>query len=127
MEETVIVLMCNNVEKYIIDTARTLKELRENGKYNGDIVLIYDDELNDKIQNYKILQDTITQYNIILKYFPKIDRTKFIEMFNQNPFKEGDKREITKSFQFHKLYLFNSYLSSYIIDAKLYIQLCNIL
>ena len=121
----VIVLMCNNVESYINCTIRTLKEIRENGKYNGDIVLMYDDDLKDKLHVLVELNDVITHYNIKLKYFPTVDRTKFLKLFKENPFKEGDKREVTKSFQFHKLYLFDTYFKQwekvFYIDAGMHI------
>ena len=50
---------------------------------------------------------------MIKKYFPTIDRSKFIEMFNTKPFTKGDRREITKSFQYHKFYLFTEYFKQW--------------
>ena len=114
-----IVLMCNNVDKYKMHTIRTIKEIRTIGLYDGDIILLYDDDYDDEFKN------KLTEYNVILKFFPKIDRTKFLEMFRENPFKEGDKREITKTFQYHKFYLFDKYFKNwkkiFYIDAGMYI------
>lgn len=122
-----IVLMCNNVDKYKNETIRTLYELRQIGKYDGDIILMYDDELlclSD--ENFKDeFKHQLLNLNVQLKYFPKIDRTKFINMFKETPFIEGDKREITKSFQFHKFYLFDRYFKNwnkiFYIDAGMHI------
>lgn len=128
MEEKVcIVLMCNNVENYKQHTIRTIRELRTIGDYTKDIVLMYDDELiylseQEQMDEFGV---ELLKMNVILKYFPKIDRTKFIEMFKTKPFVEGDKREITKSFQFHKFYLFDEYFKNwnkiFYIDAGMHI------
>jgi len=122
-----IVLMCNNVDKYKNETIRTLYELRHIGKYDSDIILMYDDELlclSD--ENFKDeFKNNLLKMNVILKYFPKIDRSKYINMFKEKPFIEGDKREITKSFQYHKFYLFDEYFKNwnkiFYIDAGMHI------
>ena len=122
-----VVLMCNNVEKYIKDTIRNIQEIRTIGDFQNDIVLMYDDELvyefeTNESSNFK---NELKKNNVILKYFPKINRTKYVNMFIEKPFIEGDKREITKSFQFHKFYLFNEYFKKwnkiFYIDAGMHI------
>lgn len=114
-----IVLMCNNVDSYKNHTIRTIKELRIIGEYKGDIILMYDEEYSDEFK-YKLIE-----FNVILKFFPKIDRTKFLDMFREKPFIGGDKREITKTFQYHKFYLFDKFFKKwkkiFYIDAGMHI------
>ncbi len=119
--------MCNNNEFYKINTLRTINELRTIGEYNGDIVLIFDDELVDDLENNIIneFKNKLLEMNVILKYFPRINRSKYTNMFIKNPFTEGDKREITKTFQFHKFYVFSEYFKQwdkvFYIDAGMHI------
>jgi hypothetical protein len=122
-----VVLMCNNVDIYKINTLRTINELRTVGAYKDDLVLIYDDELVDILgnQSQDNFKNKLIEQNVILKYFPKINRDKFTQMFRENPFVDGDKREITKTFQFHKFYLFSEYFKQwdkiFYIDAGMHI------
>lgn len=121
-----VVLMCNDVEHYINGTLRTIKELREIGKYDNDIVLMYGDDLIDRMDNPEnIFTLELNNLSVIKKYFPTINRSKYIEMFINKPFGSGDKREITKSFQFHKFYLFTDYFKQwekiFYIDAGMHI------
>lgn len=123
-----VVLMTNDISSYKFNTLRTITELRNIGNYSGDIVLMFDDELLNELvldESSSEFKSKLIDLNIILKYFPKINRTKFIEMFMSNPFIEGDKREITKSFQFHKFYLFDIYFKNwnkiFYIDAGMHI------
>ena len=127
MEKKCIVLMSNNVEIYKANTLRTINELRTIGNYLDDIVLMYDDELVEilEIQETNDFKNQLLSMNVRLKYFPTINRTQFLEMFKIKPFVEGDKREITKTFQFHKFYLFNEYFKQwdkiFYIDAGMHI------
>lgn len=133
MEKICIVLMTNNIEIYKVNTLRTIEELRTIGKYLDDIVLMYGDDLIEmqEIQEIQETQETLETHKIEfknqlkslgveLKYFPTIDRTRFIEMFKIKPFVLGDGREITKTFQFHKFYLFDKYFKQW--DKIFYID-----
>ena len=119
--------MCNNAENYINHTIRTINELRTIGEYYNDIVLIYDNELVNMLENEisNLFKDELTKLNVILQFFPTIDRTSFTEMFKNNPFTKGDKREITKTFQYHKFYVFHEYFKNwdkiFYIDAGMHI------
>lgn len=117
-----IVLMCNNVEIYKQNTIRTICELRTIGEYYDDIILMYDDELKDILNTIEIneFKNKLNSLNVITKYFPKINRNKYIEILKIKPFIEGDSREITKTFQYHKFYLFNEYFKKW--DKIFYID-----
>jgi hypothetical protein len=73
-------------------------------------LIIGDDLLNDELLNHEI----ILKHKITIKHFPDI---KFPSSFTHeienisNP--NDDKRNITKSFQWHKLYLFNPWFKQF--------------
>jgi len=119
----VVVLMCNDNEFYKNELRRTITELRSNGNYHDDIVLLIGDDLLHKQDQ---LIDIVNNHKVIIKYFKTIDRSQYIQKFIEKPFKEGDKREITKSFQFHKFYIFDHYFKKWekvlYIDAGMHIM-----
>lgn len=98
----------------------TCHNLRNNGKYAGDILLIIgDDLLNHELDK----NEFIISHNVIIKHFPDIH-------FNPEFYKvqQGLDRPIhfnVKKFQYHKMHLFNTYLKqwNYIlyIDCGMYI------
>lgn len=126
MQTNCIVIMSNNVEYNIEESIKTITEIRTIGQYNNDIVFMYGDDLvdiiNDKNNDYAINLDKL---EVITKYFKTIDRSKFIDMFKNKSFTKGDKREINKSFQYHKFYLFTEYFKKwnkiFYIDAGMHI------
>lgn len=119
--------MTNNVDIYKTNTFRTIEELRTVGQYKDDIVLMYGDDMIEIFESAPVtdFKNQLTKFDVGLKYFPTIDRTKFTDMFKIKPFVEGDKREITKTFQFHKFHLFNEYFKKwdkiFYIDVGMYI------
>jgi hypothetical protein len=94
MEKICVVFVSN--KGYLPKFYETYKQLRENGKYNGDVVLIIGDDLNE---------NDIENTGIIVVKFPEI---KFSENFYKVLDKvKTDGRNRTKLFQWHKLNLFN--------------------
>ena len=107
--DTCIVFLCN--KSYFLRFVRTCELLVTHGKYSGPICLIIgDDLLNDKLLSHEI----ILKHKITIKHFPDIifpsSFTQVIENIN-NP--NVDKRNITKSFQWHKLHLFNVWFKQF--------------
>ena len=79
----------------------TINDLRNVGKWNGDIVLVtIDFNLDEK---YK------THYNLINIRFPLIDKTILVEKIGINGFSNSDKRELNKLNQWEKLHIFDDY------------------
>jgi hypothetical protein len=99
---TCIVFVCN--KKYFNKFIYTCNQLLTNGKYTGDICLV----IGDDLMNDELLKcDIITNNKITIKYFPNITfSNEFLEINNTI---NTDGRNITKKFQWHKLYLFNTY------------------
>jgi lipopolysaccharide biosynthesis glycosyltransferase len=107
MEKIAIVFVTNRL--YYSKFKETYRQLRENGKYKGEVVLIIGDDLIDK---------EIEIPEIMIVKFPEI---KFSENFYKFLSKvKTDGRNVTKLFQWHKLYLFDSFFKKW--DYILYID-----
>lgn len=100
---TCIVFVCNG--KYLNKFKNTLQSLRKNGQYNGEVLLIIGNDLKEKENEIK------ETYNVEVKYFPDI---VFDNNFNEtNNNINSDGRNKSKSFQWHKMYLFDVYLKKW--------------
>lgn len=94
-------------EKFLPKVQVMIDEIREVGKYSGDIVIIVGDDLKDRL---KYDGDD----KVIVKYFPEIDRSESIKRLKENPITEGwDNPEFNKTFLWHKLYAFHSYFKQW--------------
>ena len=100
-----IILMSNM--SFLQKTQETIKQLRQIGKYTDDIVLLIGDDLN----KYNKLDKFFSDKNLIIKYFPTIDRSNEIEIYKKTPISDG--REIHKTFQFHKIYCFDVFFKQW--------------
>lgn len=101
-----VVFCCNKqyFNKFII----TYNELINNGKYCGDVCLMVGDDLKNIIYN-----DFIQNNNIIIKHFPDLPILKnklFLE--NQKNLNRPEHWYL-KRFQYHKLYLFDSFFKKW--------------
>lgn len=101
MSDNCVILMCN--KPYIDKAKKTIEQLRIIGKYDDDIVLLIGDDLKNENINFQ---------NVIVKYFPDIDRSSIIEILKDKPV-SLDGREFTKSFQWHKIYIFDIYFKQW--------------
>lgn len=100
-----VITYCN--EPWLDRAHQTIQELRKNGKYEGDIVVIIGDDLKDRDLSYD-------DDKVIIKYFPEIDRTEQLNKLIQNPItKRTDFPEVRKSFQWHKIYAFDTYFKQW--------------
>jgi hypothetical protein len=100
------VFLCN--KNYFEKFTYTLNQLLTVGNYNGDICLVIGDDLkNDKLLESAILKDN----NIIIKHFPdNVFDKEFMDLqqsLNRAP------HWIKKLFQYHKLYLFDTYFKQW--------------
>ena len=106
MNKICVVFVCNL--KYFDKFIYSCNLLLTKGQYKGDICLVIGNDLN----NNKILKnDIIKNNNIFIKYFPDIVFPE--EFLNINNNVNTDGRNITKKFQWHKLYLFNIFFKKW--------------
>lgn len=100
-----VITYCN--EPWLDRAHQTIQELRRNGKYEGDIVVIIGDDLKDRDLSYD-------DEKVIIKYFPEIDRTEQLKKLIQKPITHRtDFPEVRKSFQWHKIYAFHTYFKQW--------------
>lgn len=103
--ENVVILMTNKA--FLEKAIYTIHQLRSNGHYNGDVELLIGDDLINENLDY-----LINNLGVNIKYFPDINRSEEIKLYRNKPI-SADGREINKSFQFHKLYCFDTYFKKY--------------
>jgi hypothetical protein len=96
MSENCIILMCN--KPYLEKAKNTIQQLRTVGEYQGDVVLLIGEDLNS---------ENIFIDNVIVKYFPELDRTDIVNILRNKPISDG--REINKVFQWQKIHVFDTY------------------
>jgi hypothetical protein len=86
----------------------TCNQLITNGNYTGDICLVIGDDL---INSDLLKCNLIVDNNIIIKHFPDIIFSDdFLEINNKV---KSDGRNLTKKFQWHKMYLFHTYFKQW--------------
>jgi hypothetical protein len=100
MKDFCIILVFN--KKFVDKSKETIKQIREIGKYNGDIVCIIGDDLKDDIDI--LYQDE----NIIIKHFKEADKDKINEILKNNPI-TLDMQGLYKPIQWHKFNCFRTY------------------
>ena len=93
-------------QKYFEKCKNTIKLIRDIGKWTGDLVFVYGDDIT--IKNIQEIQ----KYCIIPKYFPDLDLKEVIDKLNQKPYKGLDFK-LRKMFCFHKFYLFDTYFKNW--------------
>lgn len=94
----------NYIKKFIF----TVDQLLTNGKYKNDIVLL----IGNDLYNTEIIEKIIITYpSLIIKYYQDIIfDDKFYEINNRV---KSDERNITKRFQWHKIYLFDIFFKKW--------------
>lgn len=106
MNKLCVVFLCN--KSYFNKFIYSCNKLVTNGNYRGEICLVIGDDLhNDKILDC----DFIKNNNVIIKHFPNIQYTHdFLDIqykMNRPP------HWFQRMFQFHKLYLFNTFFKKW--------------
>lgn len=108
MEDNCVVLVSNFA--YFDKTFKTIQELRSIGNYNDTIVLITDNNSILELNNNSLFYDFIKNFLVTLKIFENIDLTNILDKIKKRPFKQSiDGRELTKTFQWYKIHLFDIY------------------
>jgi hypothetical protein len=95
-----VVTFCN--KNFLSRTEQTIAELRMNGQYNDKIVLMVGDDL----KHY-----TLNDPNVVVKYFPTIDRSSVLQRLNGVSTSDG--RDFNKPFQWHKIYTFHPFFKDW--------------
>jgi hypothetical protein len=112
MEDNCVVLVSNFA--YFDKTFKTIQELRTIGNYNDTIVLITDNNSILESNNNSFFYDFIQNFFVTLKIFENIDLTNILDKIKKRPFKQTiDGRELTKTFQWHKIHLFDIYFKQW--------------
>lgn len=106
MTTTVFVLVSD--EAYLYRAKKTIIDLRSTGNYKGPIVLI-------NVNMRTINQNFLDFYNIIEKKFIPIEqKTDLVRKLNYSPFLDTiDGREISKTNQWEKLHVMDSYFKQW--------------
>lgn len=105
-----VVFLCNKA--YFQRFVKTCELLVTNGKYSGPICLVIGDDL---VNETKLLDHEIfSKHKITIKHFPDIVFPPAFTLALENISNPNDdKRNITKCFQWHKLYLFHVWFKQY--------------
>jgi len=109
-----VIALCANMG-YFDRASKTIEEIRNVGKYNGDIVFFYNKEFTDT-NKLKLLE---SKYKVILKEFPTIDTSSIIKYLDSHPKSEFERLR-NKMIQYHKFYMFDVYFKQW--DKLLYID-----
>lgn len=108
MGERCVVLVSNS--NYFQKALTTIYMLRTIGNYSGSIILITDN--NSILHNSD--HNMIESLSVTIKTFENIDLSYVLGKINENPFKQTlDRRELTKTFQWHKLHIFDTYFKQW--------------
>lgn len=102
--KTTLLLVCNRA--YLKKALTTIIELRTIGRYWGKITLLVGDDLRESIP---LLERLILRIRPI--YMPDIDRSRQLAAIKNNKGLSGI--EISKGFQYHKMYVFHSFFKAY--------------
>lgn len=103
-------------EKYLERAKITIDEVRSNGRYYGDFVVMTDGL-------FKFDDRYIKKYNLIIKEYPDIDTSELVKKIKAHPFRCNDGREYYKLKQWNKFYAFDTYFKQWdyilFVDAGL--------
>lgn len=112
MNDNIIVLLCN--KKYLDKCIKTIFDLKTIGKYNkieDKIILIKGDDwdLNNISKEYK----NIIENNCLLIHFSDLNLDEIHKKHLEYPYSSPWDNHISKTFQWHKFYIFHSYFKQY--------------
>ena len=110
LKDHCVILIANF--KYFQNAIKTIYDLRTFGGYDDDIVLITDEDSIKNVDNdfYNIINDC----SVIIKKFDNIDLSNILDKIKQRPFQQSiDGRELEKTFQWHKIHVFDIYFKQW--------------
>jgi hypothetical protein len=93
--------------------------IRGAGQWEGAVVLVGGDDWSAGRLTQRD-QHQIAKLNITTQHFPEFDLSQLLEEHVQFPVKNADSRLVEKTFQWHKLYVFNVWFQQW--DVVLYID-----
>lgn len=96
-------------KQYLEKSCVMIRQIREIGLYEGDIVCILSDDLKD---HSKLLKEN----NVIVKHFKDVDKNKIVNAMRKHPTDKKKKESVkecfpmsSKSIHYHKFYCFHEY------------------
>jgi len=104
--EVCVVFLCNKA--YFHKFIYTCHQLLTNGKYYGNICLVIGDDL---VNDTRLEMDIIKKNKIVVKHFPNIEFSN--EFLNIQHKMVRPEHWFKKLFQYHKLYLFDSFFKQW--------------
>lgn len=106
-----VITSCN--KSHLQKALGTIRQLKSFGGYDGDVVLLIGDDLKD----IEINED------VIVKYYPTIDRSHVLNRLNGMSTSDG--RDFDKPFQWHKIYAFDIFFKQWdkclLLDAGMHV------
>lgn len=101
-----VVVVTYTDEKYLPRAQQTIAEVRKNGQFFGDLVVMTDGL-------FKIDPRYVMKMNLLVKEFPDIDVSLLLAKIRQHPFVNSDGREFLKTKQWNKLYVFDTFFKQW--------------
>ena len=100
---------------YVDKVIQTIREIRHIGKWEDDIVVLPDKESSSNLERY------CQELNFQIKLFEPIDLSRILQSIREHPFATTiDNRELTKTFQWHKLHIFDVFFKQW--DMVFYVD-----
>jgi len=101
---------------YFERAKNTIEDIRIRGQFFGDLIVMTDGL-------FKIDPRFIIRMNLIVKEYPDVDVSELLEKIHQHPFRDSDGRELHKTKQWNKLYVFDVFFKQwdfvFFVDAGL--------
>lgn len=113
----VVVLFANR--RKIAEALQTVQMLRGPGQWQGVVVLVggHDWSIASLSSDE---QEQIKKQNVSTQHFPEFNVSRLVEIHSRHPVKGADDRLTQKTFQWHKIHIFNVWFKQW--NAVLYID-----
>lgn len=92
--------------KYLGKAKITIDEIRGNGKWQGDFVVMTDGL-------FTMDSEYVARQNLTIKAYPDVVVTSLLEKIRKHPFRNWDGREFNKTKQWNKLYVFDTFFKQW--------------
>ena len=109
MSDNVVAFVCNH--KYLPKLQATLKQLRSptKGRWTGDVALIHGGDIVES-DLAQMKSEGLLTHDF---HVPEFDTTKIITQRKRYQIRANDDRIFTKCFQYHKVYVFSTFMKAW--------------